>query len=233
MIAAYYKKMRFGGHAAQKRIILRSFSCGAMVLMAATAAHASDAPVVARRVTNRLLSTPRPAAETVTSSNPGPFVRGTVGIEFGLGFLDEAWNLNGSREALVDGSVSVWWAFLSRTALVVDFHATRVFQQPSRNAFVIGVTPGVRFQIVRREPWDLFGEIGMGPSWSDTSVPPRGTRFNYLGHTGIGLSRRLGRQVHGIASFRWLHLSNNGHEGHDRNPDIQALGGYAAVTVGF
>jgi hypothetical protein len=39
--------------------------------------------------------------------------------------------------------------------------------------------------------------------------------------------------VHAVAGFRWIHLSNNGREGHDRNPDIQALGGYAAVSVGF
>jgi len=203
-----------------------------MVLLGSTVAYASDAPAVGR-ATNGQLPQPRTASAADTSRSPGPFVRGSVGIEFGLGLLDEAWNLNGSREGLVEGSVSVWWAFLNRATLVVDVHATRVFQQPSRDAFVTGVTPGVRFQIVRREPWDLFAEIGVGPSWSDTVVPPRGTRFNYLGHTGIGLSRRLGRQVHGIAGFRWLHLSNNGREGHDRNPDIQAVGGYAAVTVGF
>lgn len=221
------------GPSARKRITLRLSSCGVMVLVAATFAYASDAAAVARRDTNVQVPQPRPAPATDTDRRSGPFVRDSVGVEFGLGLLDEAWNLNGSREWLADGNLSVWWAFLNRASLVVDFHATRVFQQPSRNAFVIGVRPGVRFQIVRWEPWDLFAELGVGPAWSDTAVPPRGTRFNYLGHTGIGLSRRLGRQVHGIAGFRWLHLSNNGREGHDHNPDIQALGGYAAVAVGF
>lgn len=225
--------MTFGGHAARARITLCVSSCAAIILLAATVARASDAPTVGPGASNGPLPQPGTAPATDTSRSPGPFVRGTVGLEFGLGLLEEAWNLNGSREWLVDGSVSVWWAFVNRATLVVDFHAARVFQQPSRDAFVTGVTPRVRVRIVGREPWDLFAEIGVGPSWSDTAVPPRGTRFNYLGHTGLGVSRRLGRQVHGIAGFRWLHLSNNGHEGHDRNPDIQALGGHAAVAVGF
>jgi hypothetical protein len=117
--------------------------------------------------------------------------------------------------------------------LVVDLHATRVFQEPLRDAFVTAVTPGVRLQIHRGEAWDLFSEIAAGPSWSDTAVPDGGTRFNYFGYAGIGVSHRLGRQVHGTAGLRWLHLSNNGREGHDHNPDIQALGGYVAIDVGF
>jgi hypothetical protein len=166
-------------------------------------------------------------------TGPGPFARGTVGIELGCGLLGEAWNLNRGREWLADGRLSVWWAFLNRASLVVEVHAIPVFQRPSRDAFVTGITPSVRLQILRMERADLFSEIGAGPSWSDIVVPQGGTRFNYLGHAGLGLSRRVGRQVHAVAGFRWIHLSNNGREGHDRNPDIQALGGYAAVSVGF
>jgi hypothetical protein len=221
--------MRVGSYSGRVPSTLRLAACGAMVVFAATAAYGNDSPAVGGSTAN--LQSPQSSSDT--SRSPGPFVRGTVGIEFGFGFLGEAWNLNRGREWLADGRLSVWWALLERATLVVDFHATRVFQHPLRDAFVTGVTPGVRFRIVRGEAWDLFAEIGVGPSWSDTVVPQRGTRFNYVGHTGIGLSRRLGRQVHGIVGFRWLHLSNNGREGDDRNPDIQALGGYAAVNIGF
>jgi hypothetical protein len=212
-VASNYS-LRFGRCSRWVRGARRLAACGAIIMLAVPAAYADD-------------------SQGGTPANPGPFVRGAVGIELGLGLLGEAWNLNRGREWLADGSLSVWWAFLNRATLVITFHATRVFQEPVRDAFVTGVTPGVRFQMVRRDAWGLFSEIGIGPSWSDTVVPQLGTRFNYLGQTGIGVSRRLGRQVHGLGGFRWIHLSNNGREGHDRNPDIQALGGYAAVNIGF
>lgn len=203
--------------------------CGVMILLTAALAVADDSPAAGLRASDRESSrAPAPA-----SSSPGLFVRGSVGIELGLGLLTEAWNLNGGREWLADGRFSVWWACLNRVTLMIDFHGTRVFQELLRDAFVTGVTPGLRFQIVRGTPWDLFGDIGVGPSWSDTPVPERGTRFNYLGYTGAGVSHRMGRQVHGIAGVRWLHMSNNGREGHDHNPDVQALGAYAAINVGF
>lgn len=162
------------------------------------------------------------------------FERGALGIELGIGPYVEAWNLNNNgREWLADGAFSIWWSFASRATLVVEFHATRVFQESLRNAFVTGLVPVVRVRMLDRPTWDLFGEIGVGPSWSDTTVPAGGTRFNYFGLAGMGISRPVGQRVHAVAGFRWLHLSNNGREGHDHNPDIQALGGYAAVAVAF
>jgi hypothetical protein len=162
-----------------------------------------------------------------------PFDRGTLGIELGLAILGEAWNLNEQREWLVDGSLGVTWAFVDEVALVIEFHATRIFQQPARNAFVNGLAPLIRWQVVDGEPLSLFVEIGPGISWSDTVTPPRGTRFNYLVMAGTGLARRLGRQSHALAGFRFVHLSNAGREGRSRNPDIEALGGYAGISVVF
>lgn len=180
-------------------------------------------------------ASPAPAVQSTEAEEPGrePFDPGGVGIELGLGLLGEAWNLNGSREWLAGGRAGVWWTFLPRTTLVVEVHGTRIFQQAPHNAFVTALVPLVRIRAVARPAWQLFAEIGVGPSWSDTDVPPRGTRFNYYGLAGLGVARRTSRQTRVIAGFRWLHLSNAGREGRDRNPDIQALGGHVALAVGF
>jgi hypothetical protein len=164
---------------------------------------------------------------------PDPFEKSALGVEFGLGLLGEAWNLNERREWLADGSLVIWWAFANGAALVIEFHAIRVFQRSSRNAFVNGLTPILRWRLRHAEPWSVFVEFGPGISWSDTVVPPRGTRFNYLIQAGTGLTRRLGRQMHAVVGLRWLHVSNNSREGRDRNPDIEALGGYAGLSVVF
>lgn len=207
--------------------------CAPMVLLATPLAYGGEAPArMPAAPSERAL---QQGAVPAIQETPrlGPFEKGAVGVEFGLGLLGEAWNLNRGREWLADGTLSVWWAFVNRASLVAQVHATRVFQQPNRDAFVTGFTPLVRFQLLDKEYLDLFTEIGVGASWSDTVVPPRGTRFNYVGLAGLGVSRRLGRQTHAIVGFRWLHLSNNGREGRDRNPDIQAIGGYGAVTIGL
>jgi hypothetical protein len=208
-------------------------SCAPIALLATTLAYAGEpearTPAAASQGTTE--QTPGPVTEDTL--RPGPFDKGAVGVEFGFGLLGEAWNLNSGREWLADGTLSVWWAFANRASLVAEVHATRVFQEPSRDAFVTGIAPLVRFQVLNKEALDLFTEIGAGASWSDTVVPPRGTRFNYVALAGLGVARRLGRQTHAIAGFRWLHLSNNGREGRSRNPDIQALGPYGALAVGF
>jgi hypothetical protein len=161
------------------------------------------------------------------------FRRNAVGVEFGAAVLGEAWDLNETWDWIADGSVSFWWAFRERAALVLEIHAARVFQESPRNAFLQGFTPIVRFHARRPDPWGLYVEGGPGVSWSDTQVPLRGTRFNYLLLAGTGVSRRLGPQSQVMAGVRWLHISNAGREGRHRNPDIEALGPYVGLTIAF
>jgi hypothetical protein len=173
-------------------------------------------------------------AEQSPPDTRGMFERNALGIELGLGFLGEAWNLNDNgREWLADGNIAVWWTFHPRVTLVVDFHATRVFQEHLRNAFVNGLMPLVRWQLAGTRTTRVFMELGPGVSWSDTAVPKRGTRFNYLAQISTGVSHRVGPATDVVAAFRWFHLSNAGREGQRHNPDIESLGGYAGVAIGF
>ncbi len=162
-----------------------------------------------------------------------PSEAGALGIEFAGGVFGEAWNLNDKRESLVSGSAGVWWTFLPRTSVLVEFQAMRVFQASDRDAFVNGLTTLIRWHALVRDRWTMFVDIGPGISWSDTRTPPRGTAFNYLALAGTGALVRVGRQSQAIIGFRWLHLSNNGREGRGKNPDIEALGGYAGWSVAF
>jgi hypothetical protein len=163
----------------------------------------------------------------------GPLAGGTMGVEFGAGGLGELWHLNGSREWLAGGSAGVWWSYRDGYALIVQFHATQVFQREPRHAFVNGFVPSLRWRLAQLPRMDVFAELGLGVTWSDTRVPPRGTRFNYLAETAFGVMRRVGRQTHAVVGLRLRHLSNNDREGPGRNPDIEAIGGYAALAVGF
>jgi hypothetical protein len=163
----------------------------------------------------------------------GMFEKGSLGVEFGGALLIEAWNLNDRREWLADGSAAVFWSFSRRATLLVEFHASRISQVSSRNAFVNGLVPQVRWRLFDIPGGTLFGEFGPGISWSDTRTPPRGTTFNYLIQGTVGVTRRVGSRSHLVTGFRWLHISNSGREGRSRNPDIEALGAYGGLSLAF
>lgn len=177
----------------------------------------------------------QPAASVGDDSDlpRGMFEKGSLGVEFGGALLIEAWNLNDRQEWLADGSAAVFWSFTRRATLLVEFHATRIEQVSSRNAFVNGLVTNVRWRLFDIPGGTLFGEFGPGISWSDTRTPPRGTSFNYLIQGTVGITRRVGTRSHLVTGFRWLHISNNSREGRSRNPDIEALGAYCGLSLGF
>jgi hypothetical protein len=186
-----------------------------------------------------LLAAPALAQQAATAGNDadavprGMFEKGSLGVEFGGALMIEAWNLNDRQEWLADGSAAVFWSFTRRATLLVEFHATRVEQVSSRNAFVNGLVPLVRFRMFDVPGGTLYAEVGPGISWSDTRTPPRGTQFNYLVQGTVGIAHRLGSRSHFVTGFRWLHLSNASREGRSRNPDIEALGAYGGLSLAF
>jgi Lipid A 3-O-deacylase (PagL) len=161
-----------------------------------------------------------------------PFDAGAVSVEFDAGVLVEAWNLNREREWLLDVTGSVWWAFQDNVAVGAEFRHTRVYQE-TPNAFVQGFSPLFRWRFLRRDAWSMFMEVGPGISWSDIETPPLGTKFNYLFQGSGGAMWRVGGNVHAVAAFRFLHVSNNGREGQPHNPDIEGMGGLGGITVTF
>jgi hypothetical protein len=171
--------------------------------------------------------------QTQPSASRGMFEKGSLGVEFGGALLIEAWNLNDRQEWLADGSAAVFWSFTRRATLLVEFHASRIEQVSSRNAFVNGLVTNVRWRLFDIPGGTLFGEFGPGISWSDTRTPPRGTQFNYLIQGTLGVARRVGSRSHFMTGFRWLHLSNASREGRGRNPDIEALGAYVGLSLAF
>jgi hypothetical protein len=170
-------------------------------------------------------------AQTVPASK-SPFDRGAVSVEFALGGLVEAWNFNREREWLLDATGSFWWAFGDNVALGAEFRQTRIYQE-APNAFLQGFSPLFRWRYLNRDRWSMFMEVGPGISWSDIETPPIGTKFNYLFEGSTGVLRRVGRGIHALAAFRFLHVSNNGREGKARNPDIEALGGFGGISLTF
>lgn len=161
-----------------------------------------------------------------------PFARRGWHLELtGHGAL-ETWNYNTSHEEMLAIVSGITYGVGKGVVLKIESPLYRVWQRGA-DAYLFGVTWGVRSRIYRRPRWSAFWEVQVGVSEGDTFVPPGGTRFNYLALGGAGLTMRVRPGVHAIAGLRWIHVSNNGLAGRQRNPDIEAVGPVAGVLVGF
>jgi hypothetical protein len=144
----------------------------------------------------------------------------------------EAWNYNISHEEMVGLIVGFTYGLREGLQFVTSWPMYYVSQR-GVDAYLVGATIGVRGRVYGRERWAIFLEGKVGASDADTYVPPRGTRFNYLVLGGSGITVQLHRGVHGLAGLEWIHLSNGGHAGRSRNPDIEAIGVRLGVLMAF
>jgi hypothetical protein len=144
----------------------------------------------------------------------------------------ETWNYNISHEELYGVTAGMTYGVGNGIVLIARSPLYYVSQR-GVDAFTLGATFGIRGRVYRRQRLSIFLEFEVGLSESDTHVPPRGTRFNYLALGSAGATIRVRHGVHLIAGLKWIHVSNNGLAGRDRNPDIEAVGPTVGVLLGF
>jgi hypothetical protein len=161
-----------------------------------------------------------------------PFARRAWHLELGAHGALEAWNYNISHEEMIAIIPGLTYGIRDGLQLTASWPFYFVSQR-GVDAYLIGATVGVRGRVYRRERWAVFVELKVGVSEADTYVPPRGTRFNYLALGGGGVSVRVRQGVHALAGLEWIHLSNGGIAGRNRNPDIEAIGPRIGVLIAF
>ena len=161
-----------------------------------------------------------------------PFARHGWHTEIAAHGALEAWNYNISHEEMAAIVTGMTYGLRNGLQLTASWPLYYVSQRGS-DALLMGATFGIRGRLYGRERWAVFLELKVGVSDADTFVPPRGTQFNYLALGGSGVTVRLRRGIHGLASLEWIHVSNGGFAGRDRNPDIEAIGPRVGILIGF
>lgn len=161
-----------------------------------------------------------------------PFVRRGWHLELGGHGALEAWNYNGSHEEMYGWRAGLTYGLGNGVTLTAGGPLYYVSQR-GVDGFLLGATFGIRGRVYRKGRLSAFLEVELGISESDTLVPPRGTRFNYVALGGAGATLRLRPGLHLLTGLKWIHVSNNGLAGRHRNPDIEAVGPHAALLVGF
>jgi lipid A 3-O-deacylase PagL len=172
------------------------------------------------------------AQVVATSGQDDPFARRGWHLELGGHGALETWNYNISHEELHGLRAGLTYGLRDGLTLMAGSPLYYVAQRGT-DGYAFGATFGVRGRVYRRGNVSVFLEVEVGVSESDTPVPPRGTRFNYLLLGGAGATIRLHPGVHLLAGMKWIHISNGGLAGRDRNPDIEAVGPHTSVLIRF
>jgi hypothetical protein len=160
------------------------------------------------------------------------FAKGRWRAEFLVEGALEAWNYNPSHEELYGLTQGVTYGL--RDGLVLMIRQRLFYVSQRRNdSRALGITSGLRARVCRRGRATGFVQFDVGISDGAVALPQGGTRFNYLAIGGAGFMLQINRRLQAVAAVEVIHISNAGIAGHDRNPDIEAIGPTLGVTIGF
>jgi hypothetical protein len=185
-------------------------------------------------VTAAVVATPASAVaqSAAPATSDDPFVDGSWQLELSGHAVLETWNYNISHEEMFGISVGATYAVRDGLTLTAGAPLSYVSQR-GVDGWQLGATFGIRARVFRWRATSMFLGFEVGVSEADTLVPPRGTRFNYLAIGSAGATVRVRRGIHVFAALKWIHVSNNGLAGRNRNPDIEAVGPQVGVLIGF
>lgn len=179
-----------------------------------------------------LLASDAQAQATSSSIPEDVFAKGRWRAEFFAQAALEAWNYNPSHEELYGLVQGVTYGL--RDGLVLMARQRLYYISQRRNdSRLLGLTTGLRARVYRRGRTTAFLQFDVGISDAAVALPPGGTRFNYLAIGGGGVMVRINRRLQAVAALEVIHVSNAGIAGHDRNPDIEAIGPSLGLSIGF
>jgi hypothetical protein len=162
-----------------------------------------------------------------------PFELDARTFEFAGGYLQEFRNKNLSTDALAGATFTAGASWAPGWQALTEFGLGRVMLGSGAHAIYGSLTGGFRRRIVGHGRPTAYIEALFGFALASRHVPDRGTSFNWVVQGGGGLMWRLTDRTHALTGVRVSHLSNAGMKGPHRNPDIDAIGGYAGVAVAF
>jgi hypothetical protein len=172
------------------------------------------------------------AALAQAAPSGGPFEAGRWHAEFATQAALEAWNYNISHEQLYGLDEGITFGLREGLMLTATQRIFYVSQQ-ANDAWVLGLTAGLRQRLYQRGRLSIFADVAVGISDTSIATPPRGTRFNYIAMGSAGAFTRLRSRLYLVSHVELTHLSNASLKGPSRNPDIEAVGLSMGLLVGF
>lgn len=80
------------------------------------------------------------------------------------------------------------------------------------NAYLVGLSPTLRYHFMTGTPWVPFIEGGAGPAVTDIGLPDLGSKFQFIDHFGFGVNWFHGQADALSVEVRFIHISNAGYK---------------------
>lgn len=199
-------------------------------MMWSVAAHAAEPLSIGAEVWTAAVVAAEGESDTPQTPPAPLYAEGNWDLQFYMGAVED---FSGDG-TVMHATLAVEYFLYDDIALVGEFQGIKVAQD--------GDDPeAFGFNLLARWHFDHWGDVspyfegGVGVFNSfDARVPPHdGTHFNFTLHLGLGLKWRLADRISFIAAARYYHLSNAYRRGVDRNPSLDAVGGYGGIEIRF
>lgn len=99
------------------------------------------------------------------------------------------------------------------------------------NAYVVGLTPLLRYNFATGTRWVPFIDAGAGVTLTDIGPPDLSTRFQFNTQAGVGVRRFITRHSALTLQYRFFHISNAGID--DPNHGVNTSMFYAGISWFF
>jgi opacity protein-like surface antigen len=101
---------------------------------------------------------------------------------------------------------SIPWAFLEHVEIGAELRSGAQYRPDA--AYVVGLTPMLRYRFFDASRWTPFLDAGAGVTATDIHHPDLSTTFEFNLQAGIGLEWRWRQNTALVVQARYLHLSN-------------------------
>lgn len=214
--------------------VCRALLCAGLVLTFGDAAWGSDAGDAGDlEITGGHLSFRADRTEPETDTQARPAVAEYAKAEtkwwtIGTGL---AYDFDGSTDVPIRGAYSYFLGDGIEFSLELDGW---YFAQEGDDAVGASVSTIFRWHFVRKDPWTVYLDAGIGVMGASDEVPDGGTQFNFMPQAGAGVTRRLNDAGLRLQlGMRWHHISNARAQGDDENPDRDSLMVYGGLIFPF
>ncbi len=146
----------------------------------------------------------------------------------GTGIADD---FDGSTDIPIRGAYSYFLGDGIEFSLELDGW---YFAQKGDDAVGASISTIFRWHFIRKDPWTVYIDAGIGVMGASDEVPDGGTEFNFMPQAGAGVTRRLNDAGLRLQlGARWHHISNARTQGDDENPDRDSLMIYGGLIFPF
>ena len=160
------------------------------------------------------------------------FQAGSWDVNIIAGAYEESFG--GNDEIIAFAGLDIEYFILDGLALFAEPLGYYI-EQGDPDAAAIGLNLGARWYFWQpTDTFAVYAEGGLGIIEAEHRVPsPHGTHHNFVEQLGIGAKLRLGNNFALMGGVRYQHLSNASIHGSERNPGLDAFGGYGGLSIAF